>query len=325
VAGYLPGGSRGDEYVIVGAHYDHLGRGGMGSLAPRSKEIHNGADDNGSGTAALIELAREQSVAAREGETLARSIIFIAFTAEEEGLIGSNYFVNHPPLPLNKAVAMLNLDMVGRVRNETLFVGGSGTAPSLQPILDKADVGLPLHLKDIGKGGMGPSDHMAFAMKKIPVLFFFSGLHADYHRPTDKIEKINFNGMAEVVELSARVVSGMAQMPKETYVDAADAHSMAVGMGSGGGKTALGVVPDYNEGESNGKGVRISGTTAGTPAAQAGLKEGDILVGFNSKPLDTLIDLSNALAAAKPGDKVKLRVLRANNEFTVDVTLVERK
>jgi aminopeptidase YwaD len=314
--------------VVVGAHYDHLGRGGFGSLSPKSHEIHSGADDNASGTAALIELARELAIANDNGQKLPRSVIFIAFTAEEEGLIGSQHFVNHPPVPLAKMAAMLNLDMVGRVRNETLFVGGGGTSKSFEKMLEEADAGSPLKLKDIGKGGMGPSDHMAFAMKKVPVIFFFSGLHADYHRPTDKIEKINFNGMAEVVDLSKRLVTEMAQMPLGGYVDAADAHSMSAGMGSGSGggsRVALGVVPDYSADESASKGVKISGTTPGTPAAGAGLQSGDVLVGFNDKKLESLMDLSHALAASKPGDKVKLRVMRDAKELMMDVTLVERK
>jgi hypothetical protein len=329
VVGYLPGSV--DEYVVVGAHFDHLGRGGFGSLAPRSKEIHNGADDNGSGTVTMLELARELGEAHDRGEVLPRSVIFIGFTAEEEGLIGSAQFVNHCPVPLEKIVAMLNIDMVGRLRNETLYVGGSGTAPSLEKILDKADEGSAIKIKDAGKGGLGPSDHMSFALKKIPVLFFFTGLHEDYHRPTDKVAKINFNGMAEVVTLSRKVIEGMAEMPREQYVSSADAHSMmGMGLGSGTGtggerRASLGVIPDYGSAESDSIGVKIAGTTEGTAAANAGLKEGDVLVGFNDKKLENLMDLSNVLAAAKPGDKAKIRLMRGGKEMTVDVTLGERK
>jgi hypothetical protein len=327
VIAYLPGsGPHADEYVIVGAHYDHLGHGGFGSLSPKSHEIHHGADDNGSGTAAVLELAQEYGDRARAGNLPPRSVVFVTFTAEEEGLIGSMHFVSHPPLPLDKVVAMVNLDMVGRLREETLYIGGAGTAPSLEHILAQADAGSPIKIKDIGKGGRGPSDHMSFAMKKIPVLFFFTGLHGDYHRPTDKIEKINFNGMADVVEFSARVIDGIAAMPKEQYVTAADAHSMSMGMGSSGGgnHASLGVVPSYGD-ESAVKGVRITGTSPGSPAETAGLKEGDVIVGFNGKTLDNLMDLSNALGAAKPGDKVKLKVMRDNKEVGLEATLAERK
>ena len=326
VIAYLPGvGPRADEYVIVGAHYDHLGRGGFGSLSPKSREIHSGADDNGSGTAAVIELAQEYAARARAGQFPLRSIVFMAFTAEEEGLIGSAHFVSHPPLPLDKVVAMLNLDMVGRMRDETLYVGGAGTAASLEKILTEADRNSPIQIKDIGKGGRGPSDHMSFAMKKIPVLFFFTGLHGDYHRPTDKIEKINFNGMAQIVDLSSRVIDRLAAMPREAYATSADAHSMSTGMGSAGGSRAsLGVVPSYGD-ESAIKGVRITGTSPGSPAELAGLKEGDVLITFNDKSLDTLMDLSTALASAKPGDKVKLKLLRDNKPVAAEATLGERK
>lgn len=326
VAAMLPGaGPHADEYVIVGAHYDHLGHGGFGSLSPKSREIHHGADDNGSGTVAVMELAKEYAARARAGQLPPRSIIFIAFTAEEEGLIGSAHFVSHPPVPLEKVVGMLNLDMVGRLRDEALFVGGSGTAASLEKIVADADKGLAIKIKDIGKGGRGPSDHMSFAMKKVPVLFFFTGLHADYHRPTDRIEKINFNGMAEIVELSRHVIDGLAAMPKEQYITAADAHSMSMGTGGGGERKAtLGVVPSYGD-ESEVKGVRITGTSPGSPAETAGMKEGDVIVGFNGKSVDNLMDLSNDLAAAKPGDDIKVRIIRNQNELMIPVKLAERK
>lgn len=331
VIGYLPGaGPHADEYVVIGAHYDHLGRGGPGSLAFNSHAIHHGADDNASGTAAVMELAREFGRGYARGERWPRSIVFICFTAEEEGLIGSAHFVNHPPIPLNKIAAMLNLDMVGRLRKEELLVGGAGTAPSLQHLLDQSDAGLALKLKDSGKGGLGPSDHMSFAIKKVPVLFFFTGLHADYHRPTDTSDKINFDGMEQVVDFSKRLIVAMTNMPKEQYVSAADAHSMSMGFGVGsspGGerRATLGVVPSYGEEEPNLKGVKITGTTDGSPAAKAGLKENDVLVAFNGKTLDNLMDLSTALAESNPGDKVKLKVLRDGKEIIIEATLAERK
>lgn len=332
VAGYLPGaGPHADEYVIIGAHYDHLGRGGPGSLAMNSHAIHHGADDNGSGTASVMEVAREFGDAYAHGQRWPRSIIFMTFTAEEEGLIGSAHFVNHPPVPLNKVVAMLNLDMVGRLRDEKLFVGGMGTAPSLERLVNDSDSGLKLVIKDSGKGGLGPSDHMSFAVKKVPVIFLFTGLHADYHRPTDTVDKINFDGMAQVVDLSKRLIDAMARMPKEQYVSSADAHSMTMGFGSSGPGTGgerratLGVIPSYGEDEPSVKGVKITGTTEGSPAAKAGLKENDLIVGWNGKALDTLMDLSTVLAASKPGDKVKLKVLRDGKPVELEATLAERK
>ncbi len=144
----------------------------------------------------------------------AKTLVFVAFTAEEEGLIGSSYWVNHPPISLNKIVAMFNLDMVGRVRNHVIYVGGAGTAPSFDAFLKEANVDSPLTQKSFGRGGMGPSDHMSFALKKVPVLFLFSGLHMDYHRPTDTFDKINFAGMDEVVNFSVKLLKGLEEMPQ---------------------------------------------------------------------------------------------------------------
>ena len=333
VMGYLPGsGPHADEYVVVGAHYDHLGRGGPGSLAMRghTHDIHHGADDNASGTATVLELASEMGREYQNGHRWPRSIIFMTFTAEEEGLIGSMHWVNHPSVPLDKIVAMVNLDMVGRLRQQQLFIGGEGTAASLESILNKADEGLPLQLKDVGRGGMGPSDHMSFAIKKVPVLFFFTGLHVDYHRPTDTADKINYNGMAEVLDLTKRTVIALTHMPKEAYVTAADAHSMSMGLGGDTGaagerRASLGVVPSYGEDPSDIAGVKITGVSGGSAAEKAGLQENDIIVGFNEKKLDNLMDLSAALTESKPGDHVKLKVIRNGKPIVLEATLGERK
>jgi hypothetical protein len=285
-----------------------------------------------------------------------RSIIFAAFTGEEEGLLGSDHFVKHSPVPLKTIVAMLNMDMVGRIRTAAqiaasstttqsatasasasatqsspgvLYVGGSGTAKVFERIVKEADEHSPLVVKDIGKGGIGPSDHMSFALKKIPVMFLFSGLHADYHRPTDDANKINYRGLEEVVDFAVDVIEQLAAMPRQQYVDAADASPMHVGMarGDGGGpRVTLGVVPDYSTFGQPG-GVRISGAREGTPAAKAGLKGGDVIVQWNGKTLDTLQDLSDALGTAKPGQTVKLKVLRDESKepIELEVTLAERK
>ncbi len=345
VVGYIPG-KIADEYVVVGAHYDHLGRGGPGSLSPRSHEIHHGADDNASGTTAMLELA---SRFARAG-TPARSIIFIAFTAEEEGLIGSEWFVNHPIVPLEKITAMINLDMVGRIRSTPtstniagppssiggheradhasgqgiLYVGGSGTAATFDAIIQKADERSPLVTKDIGKGGLGPSDHMSFALKHVPVLFFFSGLHADYHRPTDTADKINYEGMEEVVNLVANVVEQVEQSPRQEYIVAADAHSMHMGSPSSGTTVTLGIIPDYTVAMDAGGGVKISGTSPESPAAKAGLQAGDVIVKWDEKTIDTLYDLSDMLAKGKAGQTVKLKLMRDGKPIETQATLATR-
>jgi hypothetical protein len=357
VVAYLPGsGANADEYVIVGAHYDHLGWGGRGSLdlpmlqripgvtepadpnnphgaATRPatqpagrRAIHHGADDNASGTAAMLELARLMSNRARQGDKPARTVIFAAFTAEESGLVGSNYFVRNPPIDLKQVVAMLNLDMVGRVRNNLLYVGGGGTAAPFEKMMDAIDRGSPLEFKNFGKGGLGPSDHMSFALKKVPVIFLFSGTHMDYHRPTDTAEKINYEGMGRVVEVGEAVVDSMARMPRSKYVDAADKSSMMNPMSSGPGavrRASLGVVPQYGEDE-DGKGVKISGATEGTAAEKAGLRDGDVILQLGDKPTGTLMELSQALAAHQPGDKVLLKYRRGEKVMTTEVKLGER-
>jgi hypothetical protein len=326
VVACLPGyGPHADEYVVVGAHYDHLGYGGPGSLAFGVNAIHHGADDNASGTSAVMELASRITKAGR----LERSIIFCNFTAEEEGLIGSAYFVNHPPVPLAKIVAMLNLDMVGRIRDERLYIGGAGTADTFDSILAAADAGLPLKLKEsgpyIGRGGFGPSDHMSFALKKIPVLFLFSGMHADYHRPTDTAEKVNYQGIEETVALGQGIVDAMAAMPAEPYINKFDS-VVAMGLGSGDNasrRAALGVIPDYNTDDTT-PGVKIMGTHPGSAGEQAGMRDGDILIEIGSTRIDSLYDLEAYLERAKPGDKVQLVFLRQKQRIEASAVLSER-
>lgn len=287
-------------------------------------DIHHGADDNASGATAVLLLADHFAHAGPQ----ARTLIFVTFTAEEEGLIGSAWFVAHPPAPMNKIAAMLNLDMVGRVHDESIAVGGTGTAPSLEKIVTDADQGLALKLTPNGimtggKGGIGPSDHMSFAMKKVPVLFFFSGMHMDYHRPTDTADKVNFEGLNQVVELSDRVVEALAKMPREAYVATYDVGGRGGG-GGGGHNATLGLIPSYGD-ASPSPGVKISGTVEGSPASRAGLQGGDVIIKWNSDKTETLEGLSDLLAKAKPGDKVHLVVLRDGKDIEFDAVLAERK
>jgi hypothetical protein len=319
VVGVVPGkGDLAKQYVVIGAHYDHLGRGGPGSLAPRSHEIHNGADDNASGTSAMMKIAEHYARSGSNG----RSLLFVAFTAEEEGLIGSQKFVERSPVPVDHIAYMLNLDMVGRVRNEVLSVGGTMTAPSFKDLLKKADDDSPLELKEFSKGGFGPSDHMTFAMKKVPVLFFWSGTHGDYHRPTDDADKVNFDGIEQVVKLSTEIVDALLTHPREQYVAAND-HAMSPGSSSSGSHVTLGVVPDY--GTDADRGVRISGTVPGSPAEKAGLKEGDVIVKWDDTDIATIYTLIDVLRAGKPGQKVKLVILRGGKNVELEATLAERK
>ncbi len=324
VVGILPGkGPNAGEYVVVCAHYDHLGHGGRFSLMPWSHAVHHGADDNASGTTCVVELADKFT----HEFPPARSLIFITFTGEEEGLLGSEYFVEHPPMPLEKIVGVLNMDMVGRVKNQKLLVGGMGTAAAFPDILKTADADVGLKLGEFGKGGIGPSDHMSFAMKKIPVLFFYDDMMIDYHRPTDTADKINFEGMEEVVKLAQHVVTSMTMMPRQKYNGAYDAQGMAQSGVSHGSRVSLGVVPDYSQGEegSPGGGVRITGTVAGSAAEKAGLKDGDVILQFADKKIDNLMDLSNALAEGKAGQRVTLKIKRDGKPMEVQATLTERK
>ena len=325
VMAYLPGtGDHAGEWVIVGAHYDHLGTGQLGHMFGPVGSVYHGADDNASGTAAVLELAARLKGAG----PLPRSVLFVLFTGEEEGLIGSDYFVKHPPVPLDHVVAMLNMDMVGRLKNDDLLIGGAGTAKAFDRIVADAVAGTGLRTTTFERGGLGPSDHMSFALQHVPVLFLFTGLHADYHRPTDTADKVNYAGVDRVVTVAQRIVTAMAAMPRQPYDGSADSQStmaMVSGHGTGGGRASLGVVPDYAGGDNGQPGVVISGVGPATPAAAAGLRGGDRLVGFNAKRLDNLQDLSDALAEAKPGDAVDVKLIRDGQPVVLHATLGERK
>jgi len=215
VAAYLPGET--DEYIVIGAHFDHLGMGEQSSLAPdlAGKAIHHGADDNASGTAGMLELAAY--FAGRPKQK--RGVLFLAFSGEELGLIGSSHYVNRPLLPLEKAAAMINMDMIGRIQNGRVYVGGTGTGDSLKKILEEAMAGSPLKFDFSDQGGYGSSDHFSFVNRQVPVLFFFSGLHADYHKPSDTWDKINAAEAAQMLEVVARVAERLAgDGPRPQYV-----------------------------------------------------------------------------------------------------------
>jgi len=323
VVGYLPGQT--DEYVIIGAHYDHLGLGGPYSLAPSlNGTVHPGADDNASGTSAVIELARHFSALPKPK----RGIVFMTFAGEELGLLGSGYYASHPELPLAKAVAMINMDMIGRVRDGKLYVGGAGTGTTLRQDLDALTPHFPqLHVDYSDNSGYGSSDHTSFTTKQVPVLFFFSGLHADYHKPSDTWEKIDANAAIEVVKLVADVTDRLDSDPgRPQYVrvepkDNPHAGVASAGSGSGYGPY-FGSIPDFAEPP---RGVRFADVTPGSPAAKAGLKAGDILVKFGSDAIQNLYDFTYALRAHKAGDEVEVEVLRGNASLVAKVQLTERK
>jgi hypothetical protein len=319
VGGYIPGET--PEYVIVGAHYDHLGLGGKDSLAPSmTGTVHPGADDNASGTAGVMELAKYFSTQGKQK----RGFLFLTFAGEELGLLGSSYYANHPELPLDNAVAMINMDMIGRLRDNKLYVGGVGTGTTLKPLLDRAAHRSDLTLDESEKGGYGASDHTSFTSKQVPVLFFFSGLHADYHRPSDTWDKINAPGAVKVLRLVADVMSELASAPdRPKYVRVAQPHSSLAAPSNGGNGYGpyFGSIPDFTELPN---GVRFADIHPGSPAAKAGLKAGDILVEFDGKKIQNLYDFTYALRAKKAGDSVLVRVIRNGQTIEAKVLLSER-
>ena len=308
-----------DEYVVIGAHFDHLGRSPEFALDPAAGDaIRNGADDNASGTAAVLELARLLT-----SDPPKRSVIFANFSGEELGVLGSGWFVNHLPVPAQNIVAMLNFDMVGRLRNDKLIVYGTSTASELKAIVDSANLsaGTPTFTISGGGDGYGPSDQTSFYAKDIPVLHFFTDLHDDYHRATDDADKINAAGEARVVELALRVTRAIADRPARLTLVRIAPRTQTVGTEQGR-QTYLGTVPDMGAGET--KGLRLTGVRPGSPADQGGLKAGDVIVELGGAPVTDLYSYSNALYSHKPGDVVQIVVLRGTERVTVTVTLGKR-
>jgi hypothetical protein len=319
VIGFLPG--RGEEYVIVGAHYDHLGFGDGNSLAPSQiGQVHHGADDNASGTAGLLELARLLS--AKRGD-LERGVLFMAFAGEEIGLLGSSHWTKTPTKPLEHAVAMINLDMIGRMNGTKLFVGGTGTGSTFERLLKEAGGRYALDLQTSADAPPA-SDHTSFQAKSIPVLFFFSGLHGDYHKPSDTWDKIDPKSSSQVVRLvydvTARLASG-EERPKFTAV-AANPHAGGSVPAGGGYGPYFGSIPDFAPVPN---GVKFSDVRPGSPAGKAGLKAGDILIAFGDKPITNLYDFTYALRASKVGDVVTVKFLRDGREMSAQVTLEARR
>jgi len=319
VLAYLPGKT--GEYVILGAHYDHLGRGTFDSLAPSQiGQIHPGADDNASGTAGVLEVAR--ILAPLKGQ-LQRGILFASFAGEELGLLGSAAWVKDPTKPLDKAVAMLNMDMIGRIKDNKVYIGGVGTGSTLQKVLDQAHGDSPLKF-EISQGGYSSSDHTSFVTKRIPVLFFFSGLHSDYHKPSDTWDKINPDDAAGLLNIVARATVELASDPeKPAFITVVESNPHAGSPGGGGGYGPyFGSIPDFGQTEN---GVRFSDVKPGSPAAKAGLKAGDVLIQFGDKPIKNLYDFTDALRRSKVGDVVPVTVLRDGKELKADVKLEQRK
>jgi hypothetical protein len=305
------------EVVIVGAHYDHLGMGGFGALDPDSTgRVHNGADDNASGTAALLEIGR--ALAARKP---ARTIVLVAFSGEELGTLGSSYFAQHPvPQPIDSLYAMLNLDMVGRLRNARLMALGAATAREFPALLDSLNTPPRFDLRASGDG-WGPSDHAVFFATRHPVLHFFTDLHEDYHRSTDDWEKLNLSGVAQVAQFVADLAWTLANRPTPlTFVDAPRPQASAGGSGYG---AYLGTIPDMSGG-GVADGVRITGVRAGSPAEIAGLQGGDIITAIGGTRIANLYDMTDALRSHQPGDTVVVVTRRDGAERRATAVLGKR-
>ena len=315
VVGVLEGaGPNAEETVVVGAHFDHLGNGGSGSLAPFSREVHNGADDNASGTAMMMELARR--LAARP-DPPPRRVVFLAFSAEERGLLGSRYYVNEQPLyPLNDTVAMFNFDMVGRLNDRgELTIFGAESTPGLSDLVVALGRSQGLTVRPNAQIA-GNSDHASFHEKEIPVAFFFTGTHRDYHRPSDDVEAINFEGMARIADTAELLLLDIVRRPERPAFEASEEPEPQPRVA--GASASLGTIPDYDDSV---EGVRLNGVRAASAAEKAGLQEGDVIVGFGGRPVGTIYDFMEGLSSSKPGDRVAIEVLRDKDRVTLEAVL----
>jgi len=312
VVGFLDNGAR--NTIVIGAHYDHLGKGFQGSsLTPDSKnQIHNGADDNASGTSAVLELAGHFS-----GNKISEkhNILFIAFSGEELGLLGSKYFTENPTVPLNQISCMINMDMIGRLSNDKgLIISGWGTSPAWGKLIP--DLAKKQNLRyTVDSSGIGASDHTSFYLKNIPVIQFFTGGHSDYHKISDDVSKINFQGEASILNLIAGLVEKLDKEAEEPeFQSAENPHS---GNTTTDFKVTLGIMPDYSF---SGKGLRIDAVTKSRPADKAGMQTGDIIIKLAGKEIGNIYDYMEVLGSHEAGDRVEAELRRGTETKKVQVT-----
>lgn len=307
VVGFLDNGA--ENTIVIGAHYDHLGMGhDHNSLdANPVGQIHNGADDNASGVAGVLELARYYS---NNHIKEKYNFLFICFSGEELGLLGSKKYCENPTIDLKKVNCMINMDMIGRLADSThkLIIYGVGTAPDFVPMIDKIPTEFTIK-KD--SSGIGPSDQTSFYLKDIPVLHFFTGQHADYHKPSDDIEKINYFGEAAILEYIIEMITEIEKLPKLKFLTTRNPE-----MGKSKYKVTMGVMPDYTY---EGKGMRIDGVSDGKPAAKAGLEKGDIVIQIGDTPVGSTMDYMNGLSNFKKGDTTTVTVMRGGKEMKMKV------
>lgn len=317
----IPGGdpSLKDEIIVVGAHYDHLGMGGdgSGSRMPDMHEVHGGADDNASGVASLIAMAQHFSVDAnRPG----RSILFVAFGAEEMGILGSRYFVANCPVDLKSVKAMVNLDMVGRlnIENPVVTISGTGTFTKADSLLDLLAISRPFSVKK-SPDGYGPSDHAAFYSEGIPVLFLSTGVHEDYHTPDDLASRINYTGQVSVTDFTTDLVSALTSMTPPPVFREAGGRKEAGRYGRNL-KVVLGIIPDVSGAETAG-GMKVEGTRADGPAAKAGMLKGDVITAINGLPVGNIYEYMSRLGKLNPGEIANVEVLREGKKVVLIIQL----
>jgi aminopeptidase YwaD len=321
------------EAIVIGAHYDHLGRGGEGSLAPREGEIHHGADDNASGVAGMLELAR---IFSAERKNLKRTLVFIAFSGEEEGLLGSNFYVNHAIWPLDKTVAMINMDMIGRMKDNKLMIGGIGTSKEWREMVGSVNLvlcgitvvnGQTVGSRDpsyqfaltLNEDGYGPSDHSSFYAKQIPVLFFFTGTHEDYHKPSDMADKINYQDESRVVSFITSIVRSVDMSAQRPAYTVAKSESQGRSMGF---RVYLGTIPNYSE---SNDGLKLDGVREDSPASKAGLKAGDRVTRMAGREVRNVYDYTYALGEMKAGEVYEVELVRGTETLKLKITPAARK
>ena len=318
VLGWLPGrGSLADEIVVVGAHYDHLGA--DGSVDADGRPVYYpGAEDNASGIAVMLQLAADLETG--DGETPRRGCLFIAFAGEEIGLQGSAAFVGDPVFPLERVAVMLNIDSVGRLRGGRLYVGGLGSSPDLRALVRDANAehGLDLELSD---SGWDASDHVSFNAAGVPVVFLFTGPHPEYHSPRDTWDLIPVDGLARVASYASDLLAGLLFRPEPLPYTADGALPRRHDPGPRRKRAWLGTIPDFLE---NVQGVKLAGVMPDSPAAEAGLAKGDIIIGFGDMEISSLSDLTVALQTHREGEAVRIRFRRGEVERILPITLRKR-
>lgn len=320
VVGAIPGRDT-TRTLVVGAHYDHLGYGGESSLAPDMNQPHVGADDNASGVAVMLEIAGRVRGRMAAGWRPVHNLVFCAFTAEETGLVGSSHFVDDPVRPLPTIEAMINMDMVGRLKDNRLMVMGVGTAEEFSGVVESVNRATERFEIRTSSDGYGPSDHSSFYKRQVPVLMLFTGAHGDYHKPSDTPDKLNGPGLVRIASFAGALVDSLDARPRVRFQRAKADSTVGRIAGGGGYGAYLGTIPDYMQTEG---GVLLSGVRAGGPAEKAGLKEGDVIVKFDGVRIDNIYDYTFALRSRKPGQPVRITVKRGATEPEFVATLGRR-